>query len=216
MSQRPQGCRKHRPKPSLLPPQWTGAATLELVWELNERALDVLADMAQMTSTSRSLDLVCLYQDLWADLDTPARKRAARCPFLLVDVHFQSDAWWNWATAPRSHIGKDTVSLSPLPANLAKELMYETLVLAWHTARSDSCAANALLAMSPKVAATLARLGLRDIHHIATHHSHYLRPQWENLPLFWRHLLIAAHSDDNAALHEVHLHGLQLLGTNLS
>lgn len=163
-----------------------------------------------------SLDLVRLHQDLWTGLDTPSRKRAARCPFLLVDARFQNEAWWHWAKTSRPHIGKDASSLIPLPASIAKDLMYETLVLAWHTARSDSRAASVLLAMSPKVAATLARLGLQDIHHIAAHHSHYLRPRWEDLPLFWRHLLIAARSDDNVALHEVHLHGLQLLGTNLS
>lgn len=212
MLQRSQGRRTHRAKPSLLPPQWTGTATLELVRELNQRAIGTLADMAHMDSANCSLDFVRLYQNLWASLDAAACKRAARCPFLLVDVHFQSDEWWNWARTSSSTSRESTYSRNPFPENVAKELMYETLVLGWHTARSESRAASILLSMSPKVTTILAGLGLRDIHRIVAHHSHDLRPRWEDLPLFWRHLLLAAQSDDGAALHQAHLHGLQLLG----
>jgi hypothetical protein len=91
-------------------------------------------------------------------------------------------------------------------------LMYEALVLAWHTARSDGRAAGVLFAMLPGVVVSVAALSLKDIRHIAETHHQHLRPRWEHHPLFWRHLLAAARSGDNSAIHDLHLHGLQLLG----
>jgi hypothetical protein len=184
-----------------------------LVHEFNERFLELLTHAARVDGERCVLDIVRLHRNLWLELDVGARKRAARFPFLLIDIHFHSEEWWQLARTPHSRqMGKALPGI--FTRTLAVELMYQALVLAWHTARSDGRAAGVLLAMSPGVALAVAKLGLREITHIAEHHNRHLRPRWENLPLFWRHLLTAACSGDNDEIHDLHLHGLQLLGAD--
>jgi hypothetical protein len=100
------------------------------------------------------------------------------------------------------------------PPARAVELMHHALLVFWHTTRWDRDAASVLLAVSPGVATTVAEFGLRDIRHIAEYQYRQLRPRWEYRPQFWRHLLTAARSGDSDAIHALHLHGLQLLGTS--
>jgi hypothetical protein len=187
-----------------------------LIHGFNERFLELLTQVAQVDDEQCLLDIVRLHRDLWLRLDVDARKRASQFPYLLIDIHFHSEEWWLWARTPSSRQGRDTSSSGIFAPKLAVELMYEALLLAWHTARSDGPSANILLAMSPGVVLTVAALEPRDITHIAEHHNHHLRPRWEHLPTFWRHVLAAACSGDNGAIHDLHHHGLHLLGTDSS
>jgi hypothetical protein len=81
--------------PPYSPPQWKGAQTLKQVHALNERCLELLAQLARSERSRSPVDLVNTHRAVWRALNAGARKRAARCPFLLVDVHFQREEWWH-------------------------------------------------------------------------------------------------------------------------
>jgi hypothetical protein len=75
--------------------------------------------------------------------------------------------------------------------------------------------ASFLFGMSNSVAATIAERGPRDIERIAQHSQRELRIRWEATPAFWAALLDSAQRGDVAALREIHLYSLQLLGSEL-
>jgi hypothetical protein len=104
---------------------------------------------------------------------------------------------------------------SYFPPKPARELTGETLMLAWLTARSDRRTATLLLGLTSGVTGILASLRPADVRRIAARHSRELRPRWPNNAHFWRQLLVAARRGDEESLMDVHLHGLQLLGSDL-
>ena len=73
--------------------KWTGAETLDFVYALNERCLQELSN--QVSEQGRvflerdTFAIVRAWPDLWLQLDESARRRAANCPFPLLDVRFQ-------------------------------------------------------------------------------------------------------------------------------
>jgi len=199
--------------------KWTGAEALGLVHELNEHCLEMLEKLTeklpQEIRTDGALEAVRLHRDLWRRLDKTARRRAAGCPFLLIDVNFQNETWWRSAQDDRSEAGSGAATTSFFPAKVARELMGETLMLAWLTARSDGRTATLLLGLAPAVADIIASLRPREIRRIIARHSSQLRPRWETSPQFWQRLLVAATGGTDASLIDVHLNGLQLLGAEL-
>jgi hypothetical protein len=195
--------------------EWKGAEALKRVHALNERCLEVFAQLAHTTRERVTVEIVNRHRPLWRGLDAAARKRAAQTPYLLLDVHFQSEDWWHWAKNPRRGQRRSVVSHSSFPPKAADELMRETLMLAWGVVAIDCGAASLLLGMAPGVCAMLAELGPQDVERIAARHSRHLRSRWEDLPLFWSNLLHAARAGDEDSLYELHLHGVQLLGSEL-
>jgi hypothetical protein len=199
--------------------KWTGAEILDFVYALNERALQVLSQVVSESGGNRlqcaNLEIVSGCEDLWLKLDHSGRRRAAKCPFLLLDVNFES--------LKSRHPGEDLFSRAPkksnsvnvLPPEAARELTAEALTLAWHTAKSDPRTAALVLGLSPGVAGTIASLNPRDVQRLAAHHSHELRPRWPSNIDFWRKLLVAAERGDAEALTDIYLHGLQLLAAEL-
>jgi hypothetical protein len=196
--------------------KWTGAPTLGFVYALNERCLQVLGK--QVTEEGRrfpdcdTMEMTTTWQKLWFELDESARRRAAKCPFLLIEMRFQDEKWWreigDGTTSPN---GKSS-DASILPTEAARELSAEALTLAWHTARSDPRIASQVLGLAPGVVRMIASLGPREVQRIAARHSYQLRPRWQRNPAFWEQLLRTAMGDNAASLSEFHLHGLQLLG----
>jgi hypothetical protein len=102
-----------------------------------------------------------------------------------------------------------------LTGRIASELMRETLMLAWSTVAFERGAASILFGMTPAVGSIIAELGPQDVERIAARHSRHLQPRWEDFPGFWGKLLSAARDGDEDALHEIHLHGMQLIGSEL-
>ena len=198
--------------------KWTGAEIPRLLHEINESCLAALQKLAQGdikgVPASAIFECVNLHRQLWLDLGEPALRRAARAPCLLVDVHFQSKEWWRWA---RSHGAKPVkgVPAATFPPKAARELMTETLVLAWHTARSDRPTATLLLGIAPEVAGWIAALGSRDVRRIAAEHCRELRPRFEGNLKFWQDLLLAACSGDAESLSHAYCEGIQLLATEV-
>ena len=93
--------------------------------------------------------------------------------------------------------------------------MRETLMLAWNTVSLDRGAASILLGMAPAVRRIVVGFGPEDVERIAARYSRDLQPRWQDLPSFWVKLLTAARSDDDDALYESRLHGVQLIGGEL-
>ena len=79
-------------------PRWKRRQSLDLVHQLNEHCLELLAGVAAADAGSE-LALVSANRDLWAQLRPEARKRAALLPFVIVDLYFADEAWWQRAIA---------------------------------------------------------------------------------------------------------------------
>jgi hypothetical protein len=198
--------------------KWTGAQTLEFVYALNERCLQVLGKRVTeedcVFPECDKVELMTGRKKLWLDLNDAALRRAAKCPFLLIDMRFQNEMWWREVGNGSDSYG-DNSGLNVFPTESARELSAETLTLAWHTARLDARIATQVLGLSPRVVAIIASFGPREVQRISTRHAHHLRPRWGSDAAFWEQLLRTAVDDNAASLSEFHLHGLQLLGGDL-
>ena len=133
-----------------------------------------------------------LDRELWCTLDAAAVARAARFPFVILNVHFLSEPWW------RDVINGSVASATPhdWPASVSEQLMNETLIFAWHTAKWDRGVARLSLGMSPAVAELIAALNPHQLARISAKHSSALKLRWADDAEFWTRLLIAARDDE--------------------
>jgi hypothetical protein len=74
-------------------PRWTRSQSLDLVYRLNEQCLELIAGLATLP-VGNAWQLVSANRELWIKLGPDARKRAARLPFVIVDLHFADEEWW--------------------------------------------------------------------------------------------------------------------------
>jgi hypothetical protein len=192
------------------PPRWKGRDSLDLVHQLNARCLKLLSEMA---ATPDAGNWPCVAHDraLWSKLDAKVIERAANFPFVILDVNFNNEKWW------REVIDGSVGSAAPhnWPSNLSEQLMSETLVFAWHTAKWDRRVARLSLGMLPAVAEAIAALTPGQLATISGQHSDALRLRWHDRPEFWTRLLIAARDGNGEALSEIHLHAKLLLSGEL-
>jgi hypothetical protein len=187
------------------PPRWKGRESIDLSFESNQRSLKLLSNWAVNSDTTGwplNLD-----RELWSTLDAPTIARAARFPFVMLDVHFTNQEWWREAIAgvaapAASHVW---------PANVSQELMSEMLIFAWHTAKWDWRVARLSLGMLPAVATLIASLTPQQLAKVSKDHSGALRLRWADDKDFWTRLLIAARDGDEEVLAECHLHAKLLL-----
>ena len=195
---------------SFVPQPWPGGPCLELVHEFNERFMVETAEVVRESDASALPEMVRMHRDLWVTLDAAACRRASRCPFLLADINFRNEIWWQRAQSDTASQSGPVSSARLFPRKREIELMRDALIVAWFTARQDPRLAVALLAMSEAVVRIIATLGLRHLRLIPDHHHQHLRPRWDHLSSFWGRLLSAATRDDIDALHDLHLHAHQL------
>jgi hypothetical protein len=188
------------------PPRWRGRDSVDLADHLNVRCLKLLRDVA---GAPDGLDwpLVAYDPKLWSTLDAQTIERAARFPFVILDVHFTDVTWWrevlNGSGVPAAH--------HTWPASMSEQLMSETLVFAWHTVKWDRRVARLSLGVLPAVAEFIAALTPHELATISGKHSSELRLRWDNSPDFWSSLLTAARDGDEELLAEIHLHAKLLL-----
>ncbi len=195
---------------STSPPPWAGTPFLALVHEFNELFVEQVAEIARGDDLLTAPEMVRSHRELWAGLDARARRSASRCPFLLADIQFRNQPWWQRVQYHAGGHPDSPPSAAPLfSPKPAVELTRDALIVAWSTARQDTRLAATLLAMSHEVARIVAQLGLSHLRHITDHHHHHLRPRWEHLSPFWGRLLTAAHNDDRDALYTLHLQAFQ-------
>jgi hypothetical protein len=188
------------------PPRWQGRDSLDLAYQLNERCLKLLRDVAG-TPDGGNWPLIAHDPTLWSTLDAQTIERAARFPFVILDVHFTGVEWW------REVIDGSAVPAAPhtWPANVSEQLMSETLVFAWHTAKWDRRVARLSLGVLPAVAELIAALTPQQLATISGKHRSALRLRWHGDPDFWAQLLNVARDDDEEGLAEIHLHAKLLL-----
>jgi hypothetical protein len=130
---------------------------------------------------------------LWAQVDARVCERAGRCPVLLIDLNFQRPEWWQRAGQRRADPPSAEVAHTAgteRAALLIREILMDGLTIGRTTPRALSL----IFGMAPPV---------------------HLKARWPESRSFWKRLLEAAIGTDDQALANVHLHCLQLLGSEL-
>jgi hypothetical protein len=189
---------------------WLPRETLESLLELNELSLGLLAEQAAARGPQPGL-LLRQFAELWRVMDGAARRRAADCPYLLVDAGFADPLRWRQAPPPGVGDGAPAGYTSFFSVPGATQLARLVFTYAWHLAISQSAAARLLLGMSAPCAQLISQYNVREIHALAEAHTQWLRPRWPARVCVWRELLLAAAAGDAAELARARLHGLTLL-----
>jgi hypothetical protein len=179
------------------------------ICDINEQCLQLLVETARAPKSSDKPSLRQLLP-LIATLDSSTLAAAARFPFLLVDFGFRDPDWWTAITTRGDTEASELYWLSPFLRPAATTLARSTIMLAWHTARTDAETSLVLLGITPAVARLLRLLRLQDIDRIAERHFRRVRPRWEDRPGVWRQLLICAKSTEVEMTRDFVLHALQL------
>jgi hypothetical protein len=189
--------------------RWKGGDSLDFVYQFNERALGLLSGVA-MSSIPDDFAAIAPYRDQWSGLDAEIIRRAARFPFVILDVHFTNETWWQRVIQLKT---ASTVAPIPCrwPTKVAEPLMQEMMIFAWHSVKSDRRVAWLLLGMSSAVANVIADLSPEQLTQIARSHSSELRLRWQDNADFWSQLLRTARNGDQNALEEIRLHAKLLL-----
>ncbi len=197
---------------------WLHAEALDALAELNEQCLELLCEQAAACGARSRPVVLAGLEALWAGLETAARRRGARCPFLLVDAGFTRACCPPWLRAGGVRDRDWSGDREWLPASAAfftvpRTIPVTRLVLtyAWHLVRSESVAARLFLGMSTRCAESVAACTLRQVIQLAESEPHLLRPRWTDRPEVWRELLIAASGGEPSALERFRIRGLQLL-----
>jgi hypothetical protein len=192
---------------------WLRAESLAGLAELNEQCLELLCDQAACEIAGRPRPpLIAQLEPLWRGLDALARRRAARCPFLLLDAGLGRPSHRLWPGEPAVR----DEDWRPLPGTfftVARTVPVTRLVLAyaWHLVQSERAAARLFLGISPACAGRLAACTLRQVMQLAENDPRLLKPRWPHRVQVWRELLAAAAGADSLAMEQSCMRGLQLL-----
>ena len=178
--------------------------------EVNAQCLHLLVDMARRPSAS-SRDFIDEISGALCRLSASAQAAASCLPFLLVDMRFRDHEWWREVIAHPTITRRSPTWLVPFPRQATIKLARTTLVLAWHTTRTDRESAVVLLGISPSVANLLAQVPLYEIDRIAERQFRHLRPRWEDRPAVWTQMLDSALSGEKDSWQDFILRGLHLM-----
>jgi hypothetical protein len=187
------------------------AEILNSMTELNMRFLELLADQGK-THAIRDHDLLLReVSPRWDELDLEARRRAASCPYLLVDAGLGDPDKWHSRSSPSrfaNTTGYFTVENSLIVAR-------QVFIFAWHLANSRQLECRVLLGMSPGCIEAFRSFTVSDILEFAESATNWLCPRWPHLVTFWRNLLNAARDGEVDALQAAKMHGLPLLAAGV-
>jgi hypothetical protein len=197
--------RKKNKRLSTIEPQpWAGEHTLAVVHHLNERCLALLAQQAHEDDALSAL---------WARADDRVYERAGRCPVLLMDLHFHRADWWQRTSHQKSGGSLPPVVPHTPSTERAVSLLREILMQTWTIGSTMPRALNLIFGMASEVTATIVQMGPLEIDRIASEEARHLKARWPESRSFWKGLLEAAIGTDDQALANIHLHCLQLLGS---
>jgi hypothetical protein len=192
-------------RPTIESQRWPGENTLVTVRQLNTRCVARLAEQPREDATLSAL---------WAQVDARACERAGRCPVLLIDLNFQRPMWWQRASQkssnPLSSEGTDGRD-NERAVTLLREILMDVRTIGHTMPR----ALNLIFGMASPVTSTILQMGPPEIDRIAVEQARHLKARWPESRSFWKGLLQAAIGTDDQALANVHLHCLQLLGSEL-
>jgi hypothetical protein len=191
------------------PPQWKAEQLLQLIYRFNSHCIQLIGQ-AVTNGDAWHVPAVIENPHLWSSLDESARARAGQVQFLILDVRFHDDDWWQQAIA-----GNAPSSPQAQGHPLVDQLMEETLLLATQVVSWDPHAARMTLGMSPTVAEWLQGLHPQLLASIRRRHGAELQLRWQDDWKFWRSLLIAARDDDEQAMRACRLDARLLYGGDM-
>lgn len=193
---------------------WPCAEILKTLAELNEQCLQLMKEQALLrTSPTPAIfrDLV----DLWAQLDVTAIRRAAACPFLLMDAGFTDPYRWRWVSADGLGDSEPATYASSFTVVRATSVAHQIFTNAWYIARTQPMGAPVFLGMPVLCANLLRGCSTRQVTELANEHVDWLRPRWAGRTKIWQELLEAAIHGDSLELEMARMHGLRLLAYEL-
>jgi hypothetical protein len=203
-------------EPARHSPAWLRADSLEALAGINEECLELLTAQS-MERTLQPQPMLRDLADLWRSLDAGARRRAAECPYLLVDAGFADAHRWRYPNG--SGVSESLAGVSGGPpfftAPGSSEVIRRVLQFARELARTNSVAARLWLGMPAHCTQLLAGYTLRDVDIAAARHPGWLKPRWSRHVPVWREFLMAARSGDATAIEAARMHGIQLLAGEL-
>lgn len=196
--------------PESVAPAWLLPEMLASLREVNEACLALLAEQAGELGAATS-PLLRQFAALWGELDAAARRRAASCPYLLLDAGFAEPRRWLGASAAQvgDAAGAYRGGFFTVPA--AREVARLIFTFAWHLARSAGPAAHLLLGLPLPSAVNIGQYTLPQIQALGESHPQWLRPRWPACVQVWRELLLAAAAGEGRSLERARLRGLPLL-----
>jgi len=197
---------------TMAPTPWEALPMLESARRLNERCFALLAQCS-IDAAAREASPIFGRADLWARIDEHACEPAGRCPVLLLSLNFHQLDWWQ--RAAQGIAGFSLNAGTPLFGMLEVVPLLRTILLEiWSITRVNSRAACVLFGMSPGVAQVIAGLAAPGVNRIVDEYATAVRPRWEENRIFWLRFLEALSAKNEDALTHVHLHALQLLGSD--
>jgi hypothetical protein len=193
---------------------WLRAEWLDTLAEVNEQCLELLTEQSTVRTTQVH-PILRQVGELWRSLDSSGRRRAAACPYLLVDAGFGDPTRWRWAAgfhvSERESVTYAKFFTVPRTATVARLVF----TYAWYLARTQNSAARLILGMPLHCTTLIRACTLGQIHDLAEQQSGWLRPRWPTRVRVWRELLSAASTGDSVALERARMHGLQLLAADM-
>jgi hypothetical protein len=202
---------------------WPCGEILKILAELNELCLELLAEQAlQQASPAPPMfrELVAL----WSQLDSNSRKRAAACPYLLMDAGFCDPYRWRWLSDQQISVRTTERVHDREPAayggafftvHSAVKVAQQVFTNAWYIVQTQPIGAPLFLGMPAHCATLFRACSMRQVTELANQHAGWLRPRWTGRPMVWRQLLEAAIKDEAPALEMARMHGVELLAMEL-
>jgi len=193
---------------------WPCAEMLATLTELNEQCLELLTEQA-MLDTGSGAPILRELGELWSRLDASARRRAASCPYLLLDAGFSDPHRWRWAGNHGVQDREPAGYPAFFTANGLVRVAHQIFTDAWYIVRTQPAGAALYLGMPAHCALLLRACTTRQITELAIQHAGWLRPRWSGRVKIWRELLSAAIAGEGSKLERARLHGVQLLAMEL-
>lgn len=193
---------------------WLGGDTLSALAALNEQALILLIEQAAAREHAATHPLMRELAQLWSKLDAAALKRAAACPYLLLDSGFADPSRWMWAHGHPVLERQRGPTLPFFTVPRASSVMRKVLTYGWHLAQSRQAAARVLLGMSAPCVQLVGSCTLSRLDDLAEQHPAWLQPRWPQNVRIWRDFLLAATTGEGRSLQQVRLWGLQMLAAD--
>jgi hypothetical protein len=189
---------------------WLHAESLEALADVNDACLELFAEQS-MARTTQAHPMLRELAEQWRTLDAGARRRAAACPFLLVDAGFADAARWRspgtFDVSEPDHPAYRAFFTVPRSADVARLVF----TFAWHLSQTQQFAARMMLGMPADCASLIAGRTLREIQEVGKRYPGWLRPRWPGRVKVWREFLVTAVEGESTALEQSRMHGLQLL-----
>ncbi|MEA3182503.1 MAG: hypothetical protein QOI59_6026 [Gammaproteobacteria bacterium] len=203
-------------------PPSAGGDVLTILTELNELCLELLAQQA-LQPVSPNPPMFRELVDLWSQLDSTSRRRAAACPYLLIDAGFCDPYRWQVLSDQQASARTGVHDREPAPFVYSRfftapgvtRVARQVFTNSWHIVQTQQLGAPLFLGMPAHCAALLRTCSMRQMTDLADQHAGWLRPRWPGRTRVWRELLEAGISGEVRALEMARLHGVQMLAMEL-